>query len=353
VTTYWYVTRGTGIVALLLLTTGVVLGVLSSTRWGTPRWPRFVVSGLHRNVTLLALAFVAAHVVTTIIDGYAPIGLRDAVVPFAARYRPVWLGFGAVAFDLLLALIVTSLLRARLGFRAWRVVHWLAYASWPVALVHALGTGSDARAGWFGLVALASAGAVVLAVAVRVASAGAGRMPVRVAGGAAALAVPLAIGAWASGGPLAAGWARRAGTPSTLLKAAPVTKTVTVVVHAAGLPSTPFSAPVSGSFSETGPDSNGLVTVGLSASAAGGAKGVLHVTLRGLPLQNGGVSMTGSSVSFGPRQAPQTYSGRIVSLEGSRLEAAVQDSAGASLNLVADLSLDTSTRTLSGSLHVA
>ena len=83
-----------------------------------PRWPRFVVGGLHRNLTLLAIAFVAVHVVTTVADGYAPIGLRDAFIPFVSPYRPVWLGLGAVAFDLLLALVVTSLLRARIGYRA-------------------------------------------------------------------------------------------------------------------------------------------------------------------------------------------------------------------------------------------
>ena len=136
---YWYLTRGTGVVALVLLTAGVVLGVLTSTRWAAPRWPRFVVAGLHRNVTLLALAFVFVHVLTTILDGYTPINLRDAIVPFVSRYRPVWVGFGAVALDLLLAVVVTSLLRARLGYRSWRFVHWLAYASWPVALVHGFG----------------------------------------------------------------------------------------------------------------------------------------------------------------------------------------------------------------------
>jgi len=180
---YWYATRGTGVVALLLLTTGVLLGVLTSTRWSSPRWPRFVVSGLHRNLTLLALAFVVVHVVTTILDGYAPIGIRDAVVPFVSHYRPIWLGLGAVAFDLLLALIVTSLARGRIGLRSWKLVHWLAYASWPVALLHAFGTGSDARAGWFGLVALGSAAAVVLAVLWRVAAAREGPGAARVVGG--------------------------------------------------------------------------------------------------------------------------------------------------------------------------
>jgi hypothetical protein len=216
---YWYLTRGSGVVALLLLTSGVVLGVLTSTRWAAPRWPRFVVSGLHRNVTLLALAFVCVHVLTTILDGYAPIGLRDAVIPFVSRYRPLWLGFGALAFDLLLAIIATSLLRARIGYRTWRIVHWLAYASWPVALVHALGTGSDARTGWFGLLALSAVLAVVLAVLWRVLEAGSARGSIRVAGGVAALAAPAVIGIWAASGPLAHGWAQRAGTPTSLLAA--------------------------------------------------------------------------------------------------------------------------------------
>jgi sulfoxide reductase heme-binding subunit YedZ len=350
---YWYLTRGTGVVALLLLTAGVVFGVLTSTRWAAPRWPRFLVSALHRNVTLLALALVVVHVLTTLLDGYTPIGLRDAIIPFVSRYRPVWLGFGAVAFDLLLALIATSLLRARLGLRTWRLVHWLAYASWPVALIHALGTGSDARTGWFGLVALACVGTVVLAVGLRIVESSSGQLPVRLAGGAAALVVPLGIGIWASGGPLAAGWSKRAGTPSHLLASASPTRTVTVKVPVASLPAAPFSAPINGRFSETGPGSDGLVSVGMSASAAGGSKGVLRITLRGVPLQGGGVQMTGSSVSFGPRGAPKAYSGQIVSLQGSQLEASVQDSSGTSLALTVDLHLDTSSRTLSGSLSVA
>jgi Ferric reductase like transmembrane component len=350
---YWYLTRATGIVSLLLLTAGVVLGVLASTRWAAPRWPRFVVSGLHRNVTLLALAFVVAHVLTTVLDGYTPVGLRDAVVPFASSYRPVWLGLGAVAFDLLLALIATSLLRARLGLRAWKLVHWLAYASWPVALLHALGTGSDAKAGWFDLLALASVATVVLAVLWRVAEAREGPGSVRLAGGLAALVVPAAIAVWALGGPLAPGWARRAGTPARLLAAPVATTTTTAAAPAAAarLPATPFEGPVQGTFSTSSPASDGLVTVGLSANA--GSKGVVHVVLRGVPLEGGGIQMTGSRVSFGPPGAPGAFSGQVVSLEGARLVASVQDSQGAALDLTLLLRLDSSSRTLSGSLRVA
>ena len=134
----WYLTRGAGAMTLVLLTVSAVLGIADVRRWTSPRVPRFVVDGLHRTVSLLVVALVAVHVVTSIIDSYAPIRLIDAVIPFISAYRPVWVGLGAVAFDLLLALVVTSLLRARLGARSWRAVHWLAYACWPVAFVHGL-----------------------------------------------------------------------------------------------------------------------------------------------------------------------------------------------------------------------
>ena len=351
---YWYLTRGSGLVALLLLTAGVLLGVLTSTRWAAPRWPRFVVSGLHRNVTLLALAFVVVHIVTTILDGYAPIGLRDSVVPFASRYRPIWLGLGTVAFDLLLAIIATSFVRARLGLRTWKLVHWLAYASWPVALIHAFGTGSDDRAGWFGLLAVGSTAAVVLAVLWRVVEAKSGSGAVRVSGGVAAIAVPAAIAIWAIGGPLASGWARHAGTPSQLLPASSSpTATLASARASSTLPAAPFQAPVTGTYSTSAPGSEGLVTVGLRARAGGGAKGFLHVVLQGVPLEDGGVQMTASSVTFGPAGAPGAYSGDIVSLAGSRIVASVQDAQGDTLDLTLRLHLDSSSRSLSGSLRVA
>jgi hypothetical protein len=350
---YWYLTRGTGVVALLLLTTGLVLGVLTSTRWAAPRWPRFVVSGLHRSVTLFALAFVVVHVLTTILDSYTPIGLKDAIIPFVSHYRPIWVGFGAVAFDLLLALILTSLLRARVGFRAWRYVHWFAYAAWPVALVHAFGTGSDARSGWFGLLALLSVGSVVAAVLWRAIEARTAPGSVRVAGASAAVVVPVIVGIWALTGPLHTGWAARAGTPSTLLRARSVQVTKLVTVGAGPrLPAAPYDASLSGQVSESGAGGDGLVTVGLVGSASGGSKGVLHVTLRGVPLEGGGIQMTGSSVTFGPQSAPQAYSGSILSLNGSQLEASVRDASGNSLALQIDLQLDQSSRTFSGSLHV-
>lgn len=215
--TYWYLTRSTGAVALLLLSIALALGVVDVRRWSTPRWPRFVVDSLHRNVSLLALAFLVAHILTSVLDSFAPIGLLEAVVPFVGSYRPFWLGLGAVAFDLILAVIVTSMLRQRMGYGTWRAVHWLTYASWPIALLHGLGTGSDVKGTWLLLLSVLCAALVAAAVLVRVLSGWPTDLRLRGAalGGAGAFSLFLAL--WLPQGPLGSEWARRSGTPASLL----------------------------------------------------------------------------------------------------------------------------------------
>jgi sulfoxide reductase heme-binding subunit YedZ len=215
----WYLTRGTGMVALILLTATVVLGIAGTARAASPGWPRIVTAGLHRNLALIAVAFVAAHVITTVLDPFVSIGLTAAFVPFSADYRPFWQSLGTIAFDLLLVVVLSSLLRDRLSRRAWRSVHLLVYACWPVALWHGLGTGTDARLSW---VLAIDAGCVIA-----VAGAACWRLrltasrPVRRAGFAAvSLAVSLTL-LFVLAGPLQPGWARRAGTPPSLVGLAP------------------------------------------------------------------------------------------------------------------------------------
>src|SRR5215831_11644284 len=144
----WYATRATGLVTLLMLTVSVLLGLLVAGRFSSQRWPRFLTQGLHRNVSLLVLVFLVLHVGTTVVDTYTSIPLTAAFIPLASSYKTAWLSLGAVALDMLIALIATSLLRSRIGHRAWRRVHWLAYACWPVAVAHGLGTGTDRNASW-------------------------------------------------------------------------------------------------------------------------------------------------------------------------------------------------------------
>ncbi|HUZ22898.1 MAG TPA: ferric reductase-like transmembrane domain-containing protein [Streptosporangiaceae bacterium] len=216
-TPLWYVTRATGLVAMLLLTIGMACGLLSAVGYQRPGLPRFVTLGLHRNATLLALAFTAIHVLTTVTDSYAHIPVQDVFIPFISAYRPLWLGLGTVAFDLLLALTITSLLRSRMSYRTWRVVHWTAYACWPVALLHGLGTGSDTPVRWVLLLTLLCVAVVTALAGWRLAVGWPGRPVARVAGAVALVLALLAAGAWLSAGPLKPGWARRAGTPPTLL----------------------------------------------------------------------------------------------------------------------------------------
>ena len=160
----WYLTRGSGLVTLILLTASVVLGIVQVRRWTPVGSPRFVLVTLHRTTSLMVLALLAVHVVTAVLDSFAPIRLIDAVFPFVGGYRPLWVGLGALALDLLVAVTVTSLVRHRLGLRAWRSVHWLAYGCWPIALLHGFGTGTDAFSVWL----LAVQAACILAVAVAV-----------------------------------------------------------------------------------------------------------------------------------------------------------------------------------------
>ncbi len=157
----WYLARGSGVVSLILFTVVVALGI--GTRSGRPfaGMNRLVVASVHRSAALLALVFLVTHVVTLLFDPYAQLSLINVLLPFGSGYRPFWVGLGTLALDLALAVTVTSLLRDRIGQRAWRAVHWLAYAMWPIALVHGIGSGTDRGTAWL----LAIDAVCVLAVA--------------------------------------------------------------------------------------------------------------------------------------------------------------------------------------------
>jgi DMSO/TMAO reductase YedYZ heme-binding membrane subunit len=348
---YWYTTRGAGIVALLLLTASLVMGVVDVSRWHSKRWPRFLTDGIHRTVSLLALAVVAIHVVTTVLDGFTQIGIRDAIVPFASSYRPIWVGFGALAFDLLLALTLTSVLRRRLGYRAWRAVHWASYACWPLALIHGLGSGTDSSLGWMLAISAACLVAVLAAVGWRIGTAwpkGDRRRALALSAIATAL---LAMVIWVAGGPLGSNWAARAGTPATLLAGfnpAPATGGGGERAAASSLP-LPFSANLAGTVSQSQPTSSGQVVVDIQAALHGGATGALEIQIKGQGVAGGGVSMTSSTVTLGPPGQPRLYQGRLRSLQGTRLLASVSTGTDQA-RLDVRVAIDPTTHRLSGTL---
>jgi sulfoxide reductase heme-binding subunit YedZ len=165
VNTLWYVGRGSGLVDLVLLTLVLVLGIANRSGRAIAGLPRFAVAVLHRNTSLLAVAFLVLHVVTLWLDPFAELHFYDLVAPFAAGYRPLWTGLGTVAFDLMLALVITSLLRQRMSLGSWRLIHWTAYAAWPFAIAHTLGTGTDALSVWLlatTIVCIVAVGATVV-----------------------------------------------------------------------------------------------------------------------------------------------------------------------------------------------
>ncbi|MGW0212603.1 ferric reductase-like transmembrane domain-containing protein [Streptomyces sp. NPDC003233] len=227
----WYATRSGGTVALVLLTATVALGIAVGGRHTPRRLARFEVSALHRNLSVLTLAFLALHIVTAILDTFVHLGWLATVVPFTAPYRPLWLGLGTVAFDLLLAVAATSAVRLRMGQRRWKAVHWLAYGAWPVALFHAAGTGTDTRLTLQLALYAACIALVVAAVWWRLYRAGPGRVAMRLWAGVTAAAVPVVLAAFMNSGPLQPGWAHRAGS-------AAVTSTSTGMstVHPAPVP---------------------------------------------------------------------------------------------------------------------
>lgn len=157
----WYATRATGLMALVLLSATMVLGILTANRSSSPRWPGFALQDIHRRVSVITMAFLVCHILTSVLDTYVHIGWTAIVVPFASSYQRLWVALGAVGVDLLLAVAVTSWLRNKIRARTWRAVHWLAYLSWPVALSHAFGMGTDMGQTWVIGLAVAASTAVV------------------------------------------------------------------------------------------------------------------------------------------------------------------------------------------------
>jgi methionine sulfoxide reductase heme-binding subunit len=163
----WFVSRASGLALLVALSAVLVLGVAARLGSAPGRWPRFVLSEMHRTLALFSVAFLVLHVVTAILDPFVTIGWAATVLPFASGYRTLAIGLGTLAVDLGGAVLLTSLARRRLGYRAWRAVHWLAYLAWPAAFAHSLTAGSDLRIWWVALIEWGSAAAVATAVVAR------------------------------------------------------------------------------------------------------------------------------------------------------------------------------------------
>jgi len=326
----------------------VVLGIAGVTRLERRSWPRFVVEGVHRNVSLLALVLLVVHIVTTVLDPFAGISIVDAVIPFTGSYRPLWLGLGALASDLLIAIAITSVVRRRLGHSVWKAVHWLSYLCWPVAVVHTFGTGSDVKQVWLLALTAACIAAVVVAVWVRAGFGWPAHRRVRSTTVLASVALPAALIAWLPSGPLGSNWARRSGTPAALLSK--IGESGSSGRTASSSVVTAFSAPVSGTVSQTS-GGNGLANVNIALTAQNAQLPDLHVEIIGRQAAGGGVEMTQSAVTAGTAADPQRFSGTITALQNTDISAQLSSSTQA-LALRLNLQIDPSSGVATGTAIV-
>lgn len=212
----WFLSRASGLVLLVLLSVTLALGIVATGRRTPSWWPRFATASLHANIALLSIACLVAHILTTVVDEFVPIGWVDVVVPFRSAYRPVWLGLGTVAGLLLIAVVVTASLRQMMSPQVWRRTHYLVYAAWPISVMHGLGTGSDTTNRVVLLLTFGCVLMVTVATVVRLSLADGPRW-LRSSGRVAAVLLPVLLGVWLGSdtGPLEPGWADRSGTPSS------------------------------------------------------------------------------------------------------------------------------------------
>jgi hypothetical protein len=320
----WDTARAGGFLAYILLTFGVAVGLVMRNRWQSTRWPRLVTNELHGYLNLLALVFITIHVLAVVVDPFTRFGLAEILVPFASHYRPLWMGLGVVALYLLLAVWVSTKLRARIGHRLWRSIHILAYGVWGLATIHGLGTGSDTRSAWALLVYVSSVVLVGALLARRLLVPAARDQRARPWIAAASAVATAGVALWAVSGPLAAHWGARAGGTSGNRSAAAraVSGASRGTKRLAGAVATPFSANLAGNVTVEPVDQSGRVTVRIDGALRGGTRDHLEITIRGLPLEDGGVSMEQSRVRMGAATA--LYQGEIVALRGSELVATLR-----------------------------
>jgi DMSO/TMAO reductase YedYZ heme-binding membrane subunit len=162
----WYLARSAGIVAYLLLSSSVLLGVLMAGR-ARFTWPKFAVEEVHRFLAILTGVFIVLHGGSLLLDRVVPISLAQELVPFTSPYRPFAVGLGICAMELMVAVGVTNALRRRMPYRMWRTLHYLTLPAWLLASLHGVLAGTDARDPWFAALAAGAFAAVVMAAFAR------------------------------------------------------------------------------------------------------------------------------------------------------------------------------------------
>jgi methionine sulfoxide reductase heme-binding subunit len=164
---WWLASRSAGIVAYVLLSASVVLGLAMALKLARPRWTA-VLRAAHERIALVSLGALATHGLLLLGDGFLRPGLGGILVPFAMDYRPAWTGIGILAGYLTAGLSLTYYARRRIGARRWRTAHRLIPIAWAMAAVHVIGSGSDAGTLWLQVVLALTMSAVLTLLGYRV-----------------------------------------------------------------------------------------------------------------------------------------------------------------------------------------
>lgn len=314
----WTLARAGGVVAYLLLSASVLLGLILSGGWRSSEWPRFITKGVHEHLTLAALVFTVIHGFAVWLDPFLHVGLADVLVPLSIAYRPVWVALGIVAGYLMLALWLSERVRPWIGYRTWRALHFASFGAYVLATGHGLASGTDTTTWWaFAMYALSVSGVLVLLL---------GRLAVTPGGmvtktgfGAAAGALVVTGGAWALVGPLQPNWGPSAGTRASLTSA----------THAAAV--SPAGGPLSFDAQFTGSERLAAGSLVIAGSLQGRASSHLEVRLQG---QSNGSTFSVSGGRMTYTEGGATYGGVIETINNGRLSGTLTDAAGSRINLI-------------------
>lgn len=305
------------------------------------RLPRFITVETHRSLSLLAVVVLSIHIITAMMDPFVPITLLDVFIPFVSTYRPLWIGFGAIAIDIGIAVLITSLIRIKMKQRTWKIVHLLAYLAFFASIVHGLGTGSDSRF-LLGKVFYLVVGAAFLITAwIRILDKTEAGSKKRILSGTLAVMAPLSVVGFSVLGPFKMNWAKRANagisgvfSQSTVTTPVALTKNLTSP-SSVSIPSN-FTSNWSGSITESAQNSQGELALRLMGPL-GALKGYdLVVTLMGVPADQG-LSMSSSIVEVVSKSGNVAYNGQVTSLNNGAIGFSIKDNSGHSVTLSASV----------------
>ncbi len=350
----WYLTRATGIVSMVFLGLIVLLGIATATKVTPKGFGKFLGPELHRRLSLTALIFLAVHIVTAVLDPFVKVGWVASLVPFASAYRPLWIGLGTIAFDLLLVVIATSVIRHRFAHGIWKRIHYLSWAIVSLVLFHAIGTGSDVQLKIVEVIYVAFIGALGLAAIFRARRGSALARPQRTMALFGVFGLPVLLFGWAVMGPLKVGWAKASQGFSPFARVASPGATLAGSGGSGGsgsiqgVPASfswPLASTISGTISSQ-VTSSGTTLVTLNGSIAN-TSDVLKIQLMG-HVQGGALVLSSSSGQIGTSADPAIYTGTVAQASGSALFLSIAGPAG---TVGAQVTLSISGSTFTGAIQ--